>query len=116
MTNLLLRQGDVLLIATDEVVPQAATRVKRNRGRLVLAEGEATGHAHTIATRGVELYDLPATGDLPAVDALAVRLLVAETEAVLTHQEHAAITIPPGTYRVIRQREYAPDAIRNVAD
>ena len=44
-----VRQGDVLLVAV-EAVPDDAVEQPR-QGRLVLAEGEATGHAHAIAER-----------------------------------------------------------------
>jgi len=41
----------VLLLATDEV-PAGLASVPRDRGRVVLAYGEATGHAHAIAEPG----------------------------------------------------------------
>jgi hypothetical protein len=44
------------------------------------------------------------------------RLLVIRREARLKHEEHGEIALAPGGYQVIRQREYAPEAIRNVAD
>src|SRR5262245_29451672 len=49
----LIRQGDVLLIPVDpELVDGAAPANRRVQervaGRVVLAEGEATGHAHAI--------------------------------------------------------------------
>jgi hypothetical protein len=34
----------------------------------------------------------------------------------LKHQEHGTITVEPGVYRVVRQREYAPEAPRMVLD
>ena len=39
-----------------------------------------------------------------------------ETGGRLMHEEHAPITLPKGWYRVIRQREYVPGAVRVVAD
>jgi hypothetical protein len=36
--------------------------------------------------------------------------------ATVTHEEHGPITLPRGTYRVWRQREYSPEAIRVVRD
>jgi hypothetical protein len=36
--------------------------------------------------------------------------------ATLTHQEHEAISIPAGTYKSVRQTEYAPEELKNVAD
>lgn len=90
------RQGDVFLVAV-EAVPAGATKVRRQGRRVVLALGEATGHAHAIADPGAEL--LAAGPD---------RYLRVTAPVVLGHEEHAAIAIPIGTYRVVIQREYAP--------
>ena len=35
-------------------------------------------------------------------------LLVHGAPTTLTHEEHSALTVPPGAYRVVRQREYVP--------
>lgn len=107
--NTIYRQGDVLLVATDKPVPRDAQRVERDAGRVVLAYGEVTGHAHAI-------HDLEA--DLYEHDALEIRFLavLAGGGVDLTHEEHATIHLPAGTYKVIRQREYAPEGLRNVAD
>ena len=94
------RQGDVLLVAVDGV-PPGASSVGRDGGRLVLAYGEATGHAHTIESDHAALL---ATGP-------GVFLDVRGPEPVmLVHQEHESIAVDPGTYRVVRQREYTPRA------
>ena len=45
----LLRQGDILLVPVDGL-PTGAVSVART-GRLVLADGEATGHAHAVHER-----------------------------------------------------------------
>jgi len=101
------RQGDVLLVATKEI-PDAEPMKRSARG-LVLAEGEATGHTHVITAETAEL--------VTADEAAELYLLVHGTEAVeLTHDEHATVLVPPGTYEVRRQREYAPEEIRRVAD
>jgi hypothetical protein len=36
--------------------------------------------------------------------------------AALTHDEHGRIPLKRGEHRVIRQMEYSPAVIRNVAD
>jgi hypothetical protein len=106
--NQIYRQGDILIVPISEI-PKAAKRAKAKHRRLVLAEGEATGHHHSIAdSNAVDLLQLPSQDDL--------FLLVKEGNALLEHQEHATITIPPGTYRIVRQREYSPEAIRRVQD
>lgn len=109
------RQGDVLLVPVDDI-PADAKPVPREHGLAVLAHGEITGHAHAIADETAELF----TGGeqlVTADEAAELYLLVHGTETVeLTHQEHATIDVPPGTYKRVRQREYTPEEIRTVAD
>src|SRR3990170_5196505 len=89
------RQGDVLIESA--TIPKAARRITAKR--IVLAEGEATGHVHEIATsEAVELFEHNGTTYLRVKEA-----------APVTHQEHLTITIPPGRYIVTRQREYSPE-------
>ena len=102
---MIYRQGDVLLVPVDEV--PAGKSVEREGGKLILARGEATGHHHAVLDRNAELME----------SAEAVYLKIMEAPAHLTHQEHATIEVPPGTYRVVRQREYQPKELpRRVAD
>lgn len=98
------RQGDVLLIPCSEKEHEGEV-VKPVNGKLVLAEGEATGHAHAIAAQYVEMRR----------KAAAITLLIVR-EVLLKHEEHGDIPVPSGNYRVVRQREYSPEEIRNVAD
>jgi hypothetical protein len=104
------RQGDVLVVP---VPPQAlptdlmpAPRDRRNR--MVLALGEATGHAHVVTGEGVALL-------CPQDDPGQLYLTI-EGYGRLVHDEHGPIALGPGNYRVVRQREYTPGAIRPVAD
>jgi hypothetical protein len=103
------RQGDVLVEGVNSIPKEATMIVDRENGRVVLAHGEVTCHAHAIADHGVTLRRVPTA---PGVSYLEI----AEALAMLTHQEHATVALPTGVYRVERQREYAPAAIRNVAD
>ena len=45
-----------------------------------------------------------------------VRFEVREGYGRLVHEEHGPIALAAGVYRVVRQREYFPGAIRPVAD
>jgi hypothetical protein len=96
------RQGDVLVVAVERI-PRWAKAVHRDRGRVVLAYGEATGHAHAIADSGASLLEHQADQYLR---------VTADRGVSLTHEEHQTITLPPGDYRVVRQREYEPEARR----
>jgi hypothetical protein len=107
------RQGDILILPLPEEAAPAAilglSPVPRDaRGRLVLALGEVTGHAHAVVGPG-ELYR-------PAQSPLAPACLHVPSGARVVHEEHAAISLPRGWYRVVRQREYAPGAVRVIAD
>jgi hypothetical protein len=104
------RQGDVLVVPIDEAdLPTNLIPAPRDRGgRLVLAYGEATGHAHVATGEGLTLLCLP--------DDLTAMFLQVQVYGRLSHEEHGPIPLAPGFYRVIRQREYLPGAIRPVAD
>src|ERR1043166_1160408 len=71
------RQGDVLLVAVDDIPPGAAKLPRDARG-VVLAEGEATGHFPGIAHRSASLYR--SEND--------ARYLRATAGVQLDHQEH----------------------------
>lgn len=103
----MLRQGDVLLVPIDEV-PDQLQQVPLEGGRIILAHGEATGHAHVIEGEAALLAE-----DL---EDLERRFLRVEEESELVHDEHDPITVPAGDYEVRRQREYSPEEIRMVAD
>jgi hypothetical protein len=106
--KLIHQHGDVLLFKVNRV-PNDAKRVASDGGRHVLAEGEATGHAHAIRdTAGSDLY----------VDSEGTLFLGVRTAVDLTHEEHATQTIEPGTYRVGRVREIDPftEEIEEVKD
>lgn len=98
-----LRQGDVLLVPVDEI-PGVARPLRRAGGRVVLAEGEVTGHAHAIRSSAAALLG---TDD--------ERYLRVAAPVSLDHEEHGPIAIAPGTYRVVIQREYVPPEISPVA-
>jgi len=105
------RQGDVLLILV-AALPKGAKDVTPS-DRIVLAHGEITGHAHAVCE--------PLTKSLPAGKARmwnagAERYLQVVETTALKHEEHATVPLPKGVYRVVQQREYSPEAIRNVAD
>jgi hypothetical protein len=98
----LYRHGDVLVLAIGSI-PDGATPQPGN----VLVRGEMTGHAHRIQDpRSAQLFRLGGT--------LYMRVL--SDTAALVHEEHAAITLDRGDYRVWQQREYSPAAIRTVVD
>ena len=102
------RQGDVLIVPVDSI-PGTLDPLEREGDRIILAHGEMTGHAHAIKAESAALFRDPKR--------MTVFLNVGADGAVaLEHDEHDTIHLPPGKYQVIRQREYSPEKIRNVAD
>ena len=99
------RQGDVLIRRVHSI-PKDAKQVPRENGRVVLAHGEVTGHAHAIAEPAAALWETKGGKHYLRIDG----------PATVRHEEHTAIALKPGTYEVVRQREYLPESIRNVAD
>lgn len=145
------RQGDVLLQRVGDVgeLPEGLVPVARDRGRVVLAYGEVTGHAHALLDPNAELVERPGTGECwlivraseprlrtiriepgytPPCEVVEgpvrlsdhaglVQVVVRTGGVILEHEEHGAIVLDrPGIYKLPGQREYAPEAIRNIAD
>ncbi|MEH2239002.1 hypothetical protein [Nostoc sp.] len=100
--TILYRHGDVL-IRRIVTLPVGAQR----RVGATLAHGEITGHSHRIQqSHAVQLW----------VHGSDLFLEVKEPSATLVHEEHRAIELPQGLYRVWRQREYRPDTYVEVMD
>lgn len=98
----LYRHGDVLLRRIVSLPLGAQRRVGAT-----LAQGEVTGHSHRLQPAdAVQLW----------VQGRDLFLEVKESSATLVHEEHRAIELPHGFYRIWRQREYRPDAYVEVMD
>lgn len=98
-------QGDVYIRRVDTV---SGVEVPREAGRVILAYGEVTGHAHAITSNRAAMF---------RDDALGRTFVTVEGEnAVVTHEEHAAVVLPPGLYEVTLQAQYTPSEIKRVVD
>lgn len=106
---MLYRQGDVVImkLGKKEKVPASAVTIPKDNDFTILAYGESTGHSHRMEGDHVHLLSTDPENEE------RVRYLIVDEEvdmdgAVLVHDEHDPIEIPPGNYKVIRQREYEP--------
>lgn len=104
----MFRQGDVLIRQVNSI-PPAAKEITRP-GRVVLAYGEVTGHAHAIAEGQAREFSMA------DAEGAVRRFLSVASAASVKHEEHATVELPSGFYEIIQQREYSPEDIRNVAD
>lgn len=104
------RQGDVLIERVDDF-KQTSLNETKNR---LLVKGEGRYHGHFIVGEA-QVY----TNEDFGPENLTSHFLNIKQEAVLKHLhiitkqatgEHADLRLPPGKYRVTRQREYNPYA------
>ena len=92
-----IRQGDVLLHAFDGDIPDGAKIVEPRNGRYVIAEGEATGHAHVITD----------TDSVTVAEKDGVLYLRVESEVPISHEEHGIVTATPRVYTRPPQTEWS---------
>lgn len=83
------RQGDLMMVAAPERIAAPEHLVANG----IVELGAATGHAHRLIDGDV--YDLYGS-----------KFLISDGAATLVHEEHKTITLPEGTYRVVRQRQH----------
>lgn len=127
-----LRQGGVQIQQVTKL-PAGCTEIKPEGGRIVLAHGEVTGHAHAIydyLKKPAQRREQPAAADEIAEAAIAraqakarlwrapngERYLEVTETVTLRHEEHTQHSIPPGVYQLPTQVEYTPAELRRVAD
>lgn len=87
----LYRQGDLLFQRVSKLPENLQARQSD-----ILAEGETTGHMHRIV------------GPAQILEGMGQEYLQVEAETELVHEEHNKITLAPGYYKVIHEREFDP--------
>ena len=102
------RQGDIIIKQIEELPKNLKVVSKENQ--FILAEGEQTGHKHTLVAE-------PQTMEI-LQDESGRYYIKLSNAATLTHQEHKIITLPEGIYEVGNEREYDYflEEIRKVQD
>lgn len=120
-------QGDILLVPVGEVLNKVVVAPKK----VIVGYGEATGHAHVIEGTAVQ-WLVDACEDLNTLHQFALGTRTDNPELFvnvpeggqLLHQkdgetivyDHEPIGLPPGIYRVVRQRMATAETIRPVYD
>lgn len=100
-----MQQGDVYIESCNDI-PKDAKKVQKSKRGFVLAEGEATGHAHVIEDN-IEMYEKD-----------GILYIKTDHATEIKHEEHKAIILNSGIYEIGKIKEY--DAFemetRNVRD
>jgi len=116
----MFRQGDVLIEQVKEIPKREKTL------ETLLIRGEGRNHGHFIRGSQVDIF-ISSEEEKAPKGSIITHYLDIKSEATLDHllidsgkytSEHSTITLPPGRYKVIRQREYNPytRAIRMIRD
>lgn len=100
------RHGDLTLHPCKEIQGKEV----KHSGSFVLAEGETTGHKHTIVAEK--------PGDLVINQDKNGYYITLLSKGTITHEEHNTIHVEPGTYRMYNEREmdWFSKSVRKVID
>lgn len=92
------RNGDWTFVPTDK---KMEGETQKHNGKFIFAEGEATGHLHTI--------EVPKVDDMVLTKLTDGSYMVSiKTDAVVAHPEHSIkndLVVPAGTYMLVQRRE-----------
>jgi len=102
-------QGDLLLIAVDNIPKGYAKKLPVNNSHIV-AHSE-TGHHHIVSAQTTNYY----TGE-DTMEAYLEVEVPTEIKHLREFDMHESIMIPPGIFQLRRQREYTPEGWRRVED
>lgn len=102
-------QGDLSIFLVNEIPSALKELPPEKDGKHIVAHSE-TGHHHVIDGNAVRVYEQDEF----------VSYLDVERESNVVHlrnfDTHETIALPPGQYRITRQREYTPEGFRRAAD
>lgn len=102
-------QGDLNIFSAKSIPSNLVKQKPDNNGNHILAHSE-TGHNHVISGDFSEVYS----------ENEFISYIDVNKESNIVHlrsfDTHETIALPPGQYRITRQREYTPEGFRRAAD
>lgn len=107
-------QGDFIIIRIDGI-PANVEPMAAENGKIVVAHSE-TGHNHVMEMDHVEAFK---PKDVKEVDLYEMFLNVKEPTTIdhlRSFDTHETLLVPPGKYRIRRQREYVAEGFRRAQD
>jgi len=127
-----IRQGDVYLQPIN-ALPAGDAKEIREPGRVVLAHGEVTGHAHAIydvidsarpngavademTEAAIARAQKSSKATCRLVEIKGDHFLEVAAPVELKHEEHSPHGLAPGLYEVPIQVEFTAEKVRRVAD
>lgn len=109
-----MHQGDVLFLKVEKIVEELGEEYQLDHKKgYILQHGEALGHYHTIPVDQADSVVVRALPDLEGIKQMGI--LVKDAVQVL-HEEHAPVTLTPGSWIARTQREHTRGMVRPVID
>jgi len=107
-------QGDFVIMRVD-TIPEGLQAVQPEGNHFVIAHSE-TGHNHVMDREHVTVLKDQNTKDVDLYELFMVVKEPTEINHLRSFDTHEPILVPPGNYKVRRQREYTPEGFRRAAD
>jgi len=110
-------QGDFVIIRVADL-PKNENFVEiapDSSGKIVIAHSE-TGHNHVIERKNVTVYRDSKTSDRDLYELFMIVKEPSEIRHLRSYDTHETLLVPPGTYKIRRQREYTAEGFRRAAD
>lgn len=112
--NRMAAQGDCMLIRVNDI-PEGLVPVNPENDVYVIAHSE-TGHNHVMERTNMEVYKDPSKNEVDLYEMFMVVKEPTELKHLRNFDTHESLLVPPGNYKVVRQREYTPEGFRKAAD
>jgi hypothetical protein len=115
-TQVRYQQGDVILTKVDNVPTSQYNTVDCNN-KVVVAEGEGTGHHHRFELDKLA-PEVSVQGWKKRWDQFPTMVQISGGYATLYHEEHNPINLPGGVYRItfVREMDHIAGRERRVVD
>jgi len=107
-------QGDFVIIRVNDI-PANVEPVAPENNVYVIAHSE-TGHNHVMERTHVEAFKIPGTKDVDLYEMFLNVKEPTEINHLRSFDTHETLIVPPGQYKIRRQREYTPEGFRKAAD
>jgi|TARA_B100000315_G_C14407786_1_gene509537 spore coat polysaccharide biosynthesis predicted glycosyltransferase SpsG len=120
MTNIVqYQQGDVIFTKINNLNNNYIKNTVDEQGsKLIIAEGEATGHHHRFELKDEVNANVNITAYTRSWSNDPVALSILGGSATIIHEEHNPLTIPEGNYEVsfVREMDHVSRVTRRVID
>lgn len=115
--NKMAAQGDFIILRIDSL-PTGLEKIPAVNNQIVVAHSE-TGHNHVAVLDRPDAVTAFKKSGTKESDLFELFLNVSEEtriEHLRSFDTHETLVVPPGQYKIMRQREYTPEGFRRAQD